>query len=222
MNQRKSLFIIAFTCFIFFSSEAYSQSKKEQILILGNKVDSLTKALLTERQLFEKSQKKTKGIINNYRKQLDSVVYDYKILNIRNENLTLSNIQKQNTIDLVRDSIVALNVLLNCEKQLEDLLPTDPWLGQKIIFQSKISQVSVGDFSVVYFELLDVNKDSGPIITIDDFKWKLQGYFKNMNNIIDIKEGDFYQVTLQRMEYDESAPIEGSDWMLVEMTKVNR
>ena len=113
-----------------------------------------------------------------------------------------------------------MNALLNQEKQLEDILPNDPWLGQKIIFQAKINKVFISDFSDVYFELFEVNKNSGPTLKIDHYKWKLEGYFKDMDNIEYLQDGDFYQVTLQRMEYDEFAPIQGVDWMLVEMTKI--
>ena len=202
------------------SKFVYSQSKKEQILMLGHKVDSLTKVLTTERKSFETNRKKTAGVINNLTKQLDSVVYDLKVLNIKNENLVQSNIQKQDEIDVAIDSIAVLNAHLNRDIQLEDIFPKDPWLGQKIIFQAKINKVFISDFSDVYFELFEVNKNSGPTLKIDHYKWKLEGYFKDMDNIEYLQEGDFYQVTLQRMEYDEFAPIQGVDWMLVEMTKI--
>jgi hypothetical protein len=205
---------------VFSSTLVYSQSKKEQILMLDHKVDSLTKVLTIERQSFETSRKKTTGVINNLTKQLDSVVYDLKVLNIKNENLAQSNVQKQDEIDATKDSIVALNALLNREKQLEDILPKDPWLGQKIIFQAKINKVFISDFSDVYFELFEVNKNSGPSLKIDYYSWKLEGYFNNQDNIEYLREGDFYQITLQRMEYDEFAPIQGPGWMLVEMTKI--
>ena len=205
---------------VFSSTLVYSQSKKEQILMLDHKVDSLTKVLTIERQSFETSRKKTTGVINNLTKQLDSVVYDLKVLNIKNENLAQSNVQKQDEIDATKDSIVALNALLNLEKQLEDILPKDPWLGQKIIFQAKINKVFISDFSDVYFELFEVNKNSGPTLKIDYYSWKLEGYFNNQDNIEYLREGDFYQITLQRMEYDEFAPIQGPGWMLVEMTKI--
>ena len=188
--------------------------------MLGHKVDSLTKVLTIERQSFETSRKKTTGVINNLTKQLDSVVYDLKVLNIKNENLAQSNVQKQDEIDATKDSIVALNALLNREKQLEDILPKDPWLGQKIIFQAKINKVFISDFSDVYFELFEVNKNSGPTLKIDYYSWKLEGYFNNQDNIEYLREGDFYQITLQRMEYDEFAPIQGPGWMLIEMTKI--
>ena len=217
MNQR--IIITALMSLVLSSTFVYSQSKKEQILTLGHKVDSLTKVLTVERKSFEINRKKTAGVINNLTKQLDSVVYDLKVLNIKNENLVQSNIQKQDEIDANKDSVVALNALLNREKQLEDILPKDPWLGQKIIFQAKISKVFVSDFSYVYFELFDLNKNSGPTLKIDYYSWKLEGYFNNQDNIEYLREGDFYQVTLQRMEYDEFAPIQGPGWMLVEMTK---
>jgi hypothetical protein len=205
---------------VFSSTLVYSQSKKEQILMLDHKVDSLTKVLTIERQSFDTSTKNTTGVINNLTKQLDSVVYDLKVLNIKNENLAQSNVQKQDEIDATKDSIVALNALLNREKQLEDILPKDPWLGQKIIFQAKINKVFISDFSDVYFELFEVNKNSGPTLKIDYYSWKLEGYFNNQDNIEYLREGDFYQITLQRMEYDEFAPIQGPGWMLVEMTKI--
>ena len=212
--------ITALMSLVLSSTSVYSQSKKEQILMLGHKVDSLTKVLTTERKSFETNRKKTAGVINNLTKQLDSVVYDLKVLNIQNENLVQSNIQKQDEIDIALDSIAVLNAHLNRDIQLEDILPKDPWLGQKIIFQAKINKVFISDFSDVYFELFEANKNSGPTLKIDDYKWKLEGYFKDMDNIEYLQEGDFYQVTLQRMEYDEFAPIQGVDWMLVEMTKI--
>jgi len=212
--------ITALMSLVLSSTSVYSQSKKEQILMLGHKVDSLTKVLTTERKSFETNRKKTAGVINNLTKQLDSVVYDLKVLNIKNENLVQSNIQKQDEIDIALDSIAVLNAHLNRDIQLEDILPKDPWLGQKIIFQAKINKVFISDFSDVYFELFEANKNSGPTLKIDDYKWKLEGYFKDMDNIEYLQEGDFYQVTLQRMEYDEFAPIQGVDWMLVEMTKI--
>ena len=219
MNHR-IIVITTLMSLVFSSTLVYSQSKKEQILMLGHKVDSLTKVLTIERQSFETSRKKTTGVINNLTKQLDSVVYDLKVLNIKNENLAQSNVQKQDEIDATKDSIVALNALLNREKQLEDILPKDPWLGQKIIFQAKINKVFISDFSDVYFELFEVNKNSGPTLKIDYYSWKLEGYFNNQDNIEYLREGDFYQITLQRMEYDEFAPIQGPGWMLVEMTKI--
>ena len=218
MNQR--IIITALMSLVLSSTFVYSQSKKEQILTLGHKVDSLTKVLTIERKSFETNRKKTSGVINNLTKQLDSVVYDLKVLNIKNENLVQSNIQKQDEIDVAIDSIAVLNAHLNRDIQLEDIFPKDPWLGQKIIFQAKINKVFVSDFSDVYFELFEVNKNSGPTLKIDHYKWKLEGYFKDMDNIEYLQEGDFYQVTLQRMEYDEFAPIQGVDWMLVEMTKI--
>ena len=53
--------------------------------MLGHKVDSLTKLLTLERQSFVTNRKKTAGVINNLTKQLDSVVYDLKVLKIKNE-----------------------------------------------------------------------------------------------------------------------------------------
>jgi hypothetical protein len=219
MNQR-IIVIITLMSLVFSSTLVYSQSKKEQILMLGHKVDSLTKLLTLERQSFVTNRKKTAGVINNLTKQLDSVVYDLKVLNIKNENLAQSNVQKQDEIDATKDSIDALNALLNREKQLEDILPIDPWLGQKIIFKARINKVFVSDFSDVYFELFEVNKNSGPTLRIDYYSWKLEGYFNNQDNIEYLREGDFYQITLQRMEYDVFAPIQGPGWMLVEMTKI--
>ena len=217
MNQ---ILIISITSLLLSSTFVYSQSKKEQISILGHKMDSLNKVLTTERQLFETNRNKMEVAINYLTNQLDSIIYEFKVLNIKNENAIQSNIKKQEAIDSAIDSIVILNALLNREKQLDDILPIDPWLGQKIIFRAKINQVSIGDFSDVYFELFETNKNSGPILKIDDYKWKLEGYFKNMENIEYLEEGDFYQLTLKRMEYSEFAPIEGADWMLVDMTKI--
>ena len=219
MNQR-IIVLTTLMSLVFSSTLVYSQSKKEQILMLGHKVDSLTKLLTLERQSFVTNRKKTAGVINNLTKQLDSVVYDLKVLKIKNENLAQSNVQKQDEIDATKDSIVALNALLNREKQLEDILPIDPWLGQKIIFKARINKVFVSDFSDVYFELFEVNKNSGPTLRIDYYSWKLEGYFNNQDNIEYLREGDFYQITLQRMEYDVFAPIQGPGWMLGEMTKI--
>ena len=219
MNQR-IIVITTLISLVLSSTLVYSQSKKEQILMLGHKMDSLNKVLTTERQLFETNRNKMEVAINYLTNQLDSIIYEFKVLNIKNENAIQSNIKKQEAIDSAIDSIVILNALLNREKQLEDIFPIDPWLGQKIIFRAKINQVSIGDFSDVYFELFETNKNSGPILKIDDYKWKLEGYFKNMENIEYLIEGDFYQLTLKRMEYSEFAPIEGADWMLVDMTKI--
>lgn len=226
MNQR-IIVITTLISLVLSSTLVYSQSKKEQILILGHKMDSLNKVLTTERQLFETNRNKMGVAINYLTNQLDSIIYEFKVLNIKNENAIQSNIKKQDEIDVatdninvLRDSIVALSTLLNPEKQLEDILPKDPWLGQKIIFKARINEVFVSDFSWVYFELFEVNKNSGPTLKIDYFKWELEGYFNNQDNIEYLKEGDFYQVTLQRMEYDKFAPIQGADWMLVEMTKI--
>ena len=55
---------------------------------------------------------------------------------------------------------------------------------------------------------------------MDDYTWKLTGYFSKMNNIEKLKEGELYQLTFQSLAYD-NAPIEGIDWMLVEMIKVD-
>ncbi|MDG1724489.1 MAG: hypothetical protein P8I11_02230 [Bacteroidia bacterium] len=226
MNQR-IIVITTLISLVLSSTLVYSQSKKEQILMLGHKMDSLNKVLTTERQLFETNRNKMEVAINYLTNQLDSIIYEFKVLNIKNENAIQSNIKKQDEIDVatdninvLRDSIIALSTLLNPEKQLEDILPKDPWLGQKIIFKARINEVFVSDFSWVYFELFEVNKNSGPTLKIDYFSWKLEGYFNNQDNIEYLKEGDFYQLTLQRMEYDEFAPIQGADWMLVEMTKI--
>ncbi len=226
MNQR-IIVITTLISLVLSSTLVYSQSKKEQILMLGHKMDSLNKVLTTERQLFETNRNKMEVAINYLTNQLDSIIYEFKVLNIKNENAIQSNIKKQDEIDVatdninvLRDSIIALSTLLNPEKQLEDILPKDPWLGQKIIFKARINEVFVSDFSWVYFELFEVNKNSGPTLKIDYFSWKLEGYFNNQDNIEYLKEGDYYQLTLQRMEYDEFAPIQGADWMLVEMTKI--
>jgi hypothetical protein len=205
---------------LLWSSVAYSQSKKEQILTLSNRVDSLTSVLLSDRATYSTTQKKLETVISNLSKDLDSVIYNFKILSIKNENLVQLNTQKQDTIDVVMDSIIKLNNLLYRKKKTEDVFPDNPWLGQKIIFQAKVNQVNVGDFSEVYFELFDINKSSdGVIIHMDDYTWKLTGYYGKMNNIEKLKEGELYQLTFQSLEYD-NAPIKGIDWMLVEMIKV--
>ena len=157
MNQR-IIVITTLISLVLSSTLVYSQSKKEQILILGHKMDSLNKVLTTERQLFETNRNKMVVAINYLTNQLDSIIYEFKVLNIKNENAIQSNIKKQDEIDVatdninvLRDSIVALSTLLNPEKQLEDILPKDPWLGQKIIFKARINEVFVSDFSWVYF-----------------------------------------------------------------------
>ena len=211
---------ITLICFLLWSSVAYSQSKKEQILTLSNRVDSLTSVLLSDRATYSTTQKKLESVISNLSKDLDSVIYNFKILSIKNENLVQLNTQKQDTIDVLMDSIIQLNNLLYRKKKIEDVFPDNPWLGQKIIFQAKVNQVNVGDFSEVYFELFDINKSSdGVIIHMDDYTWKLTGYYGKMNNIEKLKEGELYQLTFQSLEYD-NAPIKGIDWMLVEMIKV--
>tara|TARA_B100001057_G_C22725373_1_gene901491 strand:- start:605 stop:1096 length:492 start_codon:yes stop_codon:yes gene_type:complete len=159
-------------------------------------------------------------VISNLSKDLDSVIYNFKILSIKNEHLVELNTQKQDTINAVIDSIIQLNDLLHRKKKTKDIFPDNPWLGQKIVFQAMVNQVIVGDFKEVYFELLDVNKKSnGVIIHMDNYSWKLTGYYSKMNNIEKLKEGELYQLTFQSLEYD-NAPIKGIDWMLVEMVKV--
>ena len=208
------------TCFLLWSSIVYSQTKKEQILTLSNRVDSLENVLLSERVTCSATQKKMEKVISNLTKDLDSVTYNFKILSIKNENLVELSTQKQDTINAVIDSIIQLNDLLHRKKKTEDIFPDNPWLGQKIVFQAMVNQVNVGDFKEVYFELLDVNKKSnGVIIHMDNYTWKLTGYYSKMNNIEKLKEGELYQLTFQSLEYD-NAPIKGIDWMLVEMIKV--
>ena len=207
-------------CFLLWGSVVYSQSKKEQILTLSNRVDSLENVLLSEKASYSTTQKKMERVIINLSKNLDSVIYNFKILSIKNENLVQLNTQKQDTIDIAMDSIIQLNDLLYRKKKTKDIFPNNPWLGQKIIFQAKVNQVNVGDFSEVYFELFDINKRSdGVTIHMDDYTWKLTGYYSKMNNIEKLKEGEFYQLIFQSLAYD-NAPIEGIDWMLVEMIKV--
>lgn len=208
------------TCFLLWSSIVYSQTKKEQILTLSNRVDSLENVLISERVSYSATQKKMEKVISNLSKDLDSVIYNFKILSIKNEHLVELNTQKQDTINAVIDSIIQLNDLLHRKKKTKDIFPDNPWLGQKIVFQAMVNQVIVGDFKEVYFELLDVNKKSnGVIIHMDNYSWKLTGYYSKMNNIEKLKEGELYQLTFQSLEYD-NAPIKGIDWMLVEMVKV--
>ena len=94
---------ITLICFLLWSSVVYSQSKKEQILTLSNRVDSLTSVLLSDRATYSTTQKKLETVISNLSKDLDSVIYNFKILSIKNENLVQLNTQKQDTIDVVMD-----------------------------------------------------------------------------------------------------------------------
>ena len=189
--------------------------------MLSSRVDSLTNVLLSERATYSTTQKKMERDISNLSKDLDSVIYNFKILSIKNENLAQLNSLKQDTINIVMDSMMQMRDLLYHKKKLEDIFPENPWLGQKIIFQAKINHINVGDFSEVYFELLDISEpNDGVIIHMDNYTWKLTGYYSKMNNIEQLKEGEAYQVTFQSLKY-YNAPIEGRDWMLVEMIKVD-
>lgn len=94
-------------------------------------------------------------------------------------------------------------------------------MGQKLIIQAKISQIIAVDTTIVSFELLDIQKNSGPTLAIGKQNWKLNGTFKHMNAIEALSSGDSYQLTFQYMKYDVSATQPGEDWMLVEMTKEN-
>ena len=62
MNQR-IIVITTLISLVLSSTLVYSQSKKEQILMLGHKGDSLSKVLTLERQSFETNQKKKAGVI---------------------------------------------------------------------------------------------------------------------------------------------------------------
>ena len=142
-------------------------------------------------------------------------------MSIKNDFLTQSNTQKLHTIDSLSERIEALSSQLNRKKRLDDFFPIDPWLGQKLIIQAKISQVIAGDSTIVSFELLDIQKNSGPTLAIGKQNWKLNGTFEHMNLIEALSLGDFYQLTFQYMKYDVSATQSGEDWMLIEMTKEN-
>ena len=221
MKRRFPLRLVLFSCILWVNINAYSQTKKQRISSLTNQVDSLFKIVFQERQDHALVQIKMEEELNSLSNQLDSVIYDFKLMNIKNDFLTQSNTQKQHTIDSLSERIEALSSLLNRKKQLDDFFPTDPWLGQKLIIQAKISQIIAGDSTIVSFELLDIQKNSGPTLAIGKQNWKLKGKFKQMNAIEALSLGDFYQLTFQYMKYDVSATQPGEDWMLVEMTKEN-
>lgn len=221
MKRRFPLRLVLFSCILWANINAYSQTKKQRISSLTNQVDSLFKIVFQERQDYALVQTKMEEELNSLSNQLDSVIYDFKLMNIKNDFLTQSNTQKQHTIDSLSECIEVLSSQLNRKKQLDDFFPTDPWLGQKLIIQAKISQIMAGESSIVSLELLDIQKNSGPTLAIGKENWKLNGTFKHMNAIEVLSLGDSYQLTFQYMKYDVSATQPGEDWMLVEMTKEN-
>lgn len=221
MKRRFPLRLVLFSCILWANINAYSQTKKQRISSLTNQVDSLFKIVFQERQDYALVQTKMEEELNSLSNQLDSVIYDFKLMNIKNDFLTQSNTQKQHTIDSLSECIEVLSSQLNRKKQLDDFFPTDPWLGQKLIIQAKISQIMAGESSIVYLELLDIQKNSGPTLAIGKENCKLNGTFKHMNAIEVLSLGDSYQLTFQYMKYDVSATQLGEDWMLVEMTKEN-
>lgn len=221
MKRRFPLRLVLFSCILWANINAYSQTKKQRISSLTNQVDSLFKIVFQERQDYALVQTKMEEELNSLSNQLDSVIYDFKLMNIKNDFLTQSNTQKQHTIDSLSECIEVLSSQLNRKKQLDDFFPTDPWLGQKLIIQAKISQIMAGESSIVYLELLDIQKNSGPTLAIGKENCKLNGTFKHMNAIEALSLGDSYQLTFQYMKYDLSATQLGEDWMLVEMTKEN-
>lgn len=221
MKRRFPLRLVLFSCILWANINAYSQTKKQRISSLTNQVDSLFKIVFQERQDYALVQTKMEEELNSLSNQLDSVIYDFKLMNIKNDFLTQSNTQKQHTIDSLSECIEVLSSQLNRKKQLDDFFPTDPWLGQKLIIQAKISQIMAGESSIVYLELLDIQKNSGPTLAIGKENCKLNGTFKHMNAIEAFSLGDSYQLTFQYMKYDLSATQLGEDWMLVEMTKEN-
>ena len=221
MKRRFPLRLVLFSCILWANIIAYSQTKKQRISSLTNQVDSLFKIVFQERQDYALVQTKMEEELNSLSNQLDSVIYDFKLMNIKNDFLTQSNTQKQHTIDSLSECIEVLSSQLNRKKQLDDFFPTDPWLGQKLIIQAKISQIMAGESSIVSLELLDIQKNSGPTLAIGKENCKLNGTFKHMNAIEALSLGDSYQLTFQYMKYDVSATQLGEDWMLVEMTKEN-
>ena len=221
MKRRFPLRLVLFSCILWANIIAYSQTKKQRISSLTNQVDSLFKIVFQERQDYALVQTKMEEELNSLSNQLDSVIYDFKLMNIKNDFLTQSNTQKQHIIDSLSECIEVLSSQLNRKKQLDDFFPTDPWLGQKLIIQAKISQIMAGESSIVSLELLDIQKNSGPTLAIGKENCKLNGTFKHMNAIEAFSLGDSYQLTFQYMKYDLSATQLGEDWMLVEMTKEN-
>ena len=221
MKRRVPLSLVLFSCILWANINAYSQTKKQRISSLTNQVDSLFKIVFQERQDYALVQTKMEEELNSLSNQLDSVFYDFKLMSIKNDFLTQSNTQKLHTIDSLSERIEALSSQLNRKKRLDDFFPIDPWLGQKLIIQAKISQVIAGDSTIVSFELLDIQKNSGPTLAIGKQNWKLNGTFEHMNLIEALSLGDFYQLTFQYMKYDVSATQSGEDWMLIEMTKEN-
>ena len=221
MKRRFPLRLVLFSCILWANINAYSQTKKQRISSLTNQVDSLFKIVFQERQDYALVQTKMEEELNSLSNQLDSVIYDFKLMNIKNDFLTQSNNQKQHTIDSLSESIEVLSSQLNQKKQLDDFFPTDPWLRQKLIIQAKISQIMAGESSIVSLELLDIQKNSGPTLAIGKENCKLNGTFKHMNAIEALSLGDSYQLTFQYMKYDVSTTQLGEDWMLVEMTKEN-
>ena len=221
MKRRFPLRLVLFSCILWANINAYSQTKKQRISSLTNQVDSLFKIVFQERQDYALVQTKMEEELNSLSNQLDSVIYDFKLMNIKNDFLTQSNTQKQHTIDSLSECIEVLSSQLNRKKQLDDFFPTDPWLGQKLIIQAKISQIIAVDTTIVSFELLDIQKNSGPTLAIGKENCKLNGTFKHMNAIEALSLGDSYQLTFQYMKYDVSTTQLGEDWMLVEMTKEN-
>ncbi|MDC0468217.1 hypothetical protein OAP07_05655 [Bacteroidia bacterium] len=221
MKRRVPLSLVLFSCILWANINAYSQTKKQRISSLTNQVDSLFKIVFQERQDYALVQTKMEEELNSLSNQLDSVFYDFKLMSIKNDFLTQSNTQKLHTIDSLSERIEALSSQLNRKKRLDDFFPIDQWLGQKLIIQAKISQVIAGDSTIVSFELLDIQKNSGPTLAIGKQNWKLNGTFEHMNLIEALSLGDFYQLTFQYMKYDVSATQSGEDWMLIEMTKEN-
>ena len=221
MKRRFPLGLALFSCILWANINAYSQTKKQRISSLTNQVDSLFKIVFQERQDYALVQTKMEEELNSLSNQLDSVFYDFKLMSIKNGLLTQSNTQKLHTIDSLSERIEALSSQLNRKKQLDDFFPIDPWLGQKLIIQAKISEIIAVDSTIVSFELLDIQKNSGPTLAIGKQNWKLNGTFEHMNSIEALSLGDFYQLTFQYMKYDVSATQPGEDWMLVEMTKEN-
>ena len=99
MKRRFPLRLVLFSCILWANIIAYSQTKKQRISSLTNQVDSLFKIVFQEQQDHALVQTKMEEELNSLSNQLDSVIYDFKLMNIKNDFLTQSNTQKQHIID---------------------------------------------------------------------------------------------------------------------------
>lgn len=136
MKRRFPLRLVLFSCILWANINAYSQTKKQRISSLTNQVDSLFKIVFQERQDYALVQTKMEEELNSLSNQLDSVIYDFKLMNIKNDFLTQSNTQKQHTIDSLSERIEVLSLQLNRKKQLDDF-PNRSVVGTKTHYSSQ-------------------------------------------------------------------------------------